>query len=155
MTQNREERLAAARASYKERYANDAEYRDRKKKQKAMSRARAQAKEDGVTRRPTVAGDPSHGQSGRQERRRDKARTELGVTRPRTTHWTQQAACVGTSLEDFFNDWGYPEAKKICARCPVQSECLKAYLFEPYGVFGGMSPHDRENYRRALRRRTK
>lgn len=37
-------------------------------------------------------------------------------------------------------------AKAVCARCPVQQECLDWALTvrEPYGVWGGKSPGERE-----------
>ena len=37
-------------------------------------------------------------------------------------------------------------AKAICAQCPVLLECRTAALAarEPYGVWGGLSEHDRE-----------
>jgi transcription factor WhiB len=89
----------------------------------------------------------------RVEANQRRAREEIGVTRPRTTHWTERAACLGNDTETFFNDHQYGDAKKICKDCPVANQCLMAYLFEPFGVFGGMTPPERDNYRRNLRRR--
>lgn len=91
----------------------------------------------------------------RAQSQRDKSRKELDIPRPRTTHWTEQAACAGKNVETFFNDWGDRDAKEICGKCPVTAECLAAYLFEPYGTFGGLTPRERDNYRRNVRRSNK
>lgn len=41
-----------------------------------------------------------------------------------------------------------PKAKKICARCPVQNECLEHGIEnEFYGVWGGMSLRQRSKIR--------
>jgi hypothetical protein len=34
-------------------------------------------------------------------------------------------------------------AKRICAGCPVRSECLEAHRHERFGVFGGMDANER------------
>jgi len=68
--------------------------------------------------------------------------------------WQLHAACRGTDSEVFF----HPErergearerrevaAKAICAACPVRQECLDHSLAvrEPYGVWGGLTEHER------------
>jgi WhiB family redox-sensing transcriptional regulator len=73
--------------------------------------------------------------------------------------WYHDAACQSEDPELFFPiGTNGPallqlmDAKRICARCPVQSECLRWAIVTgmEYGVWGGMS----EDERRALRRRT-
>jgi WhiB family transcriptional regulator, redox-sensing transcriptional regulator len=73
--------------------------------------------------------------------------------------WYHYAACQSEDPELFFpiGTTGpallqLMEAKRVCARCPVQSECLRWAIVTgmEHGVWGGMS----EDERRALRRRT-
>jgi WhiB family transcriptional regulator, redox-sensing transcriptional regulator len=42
------------------------------------------------------------------------------------------------------------EAKTVCARCEVRSECLAFALatWQPYGVWGGTSPEERARLRK-------
>jgi WhiB family transcriptional regulator, redox-sensing transcriptional regulator len=72
--------------------------------------------------------------------------------------WYRNAACQGEDPELFFpiSTTGparlqLMEAKRVCARCPVLSECLRWAIVTgmEHGVWGGMS----EGERRALRRR--
>lgn len=68
--------------------------------------------------------------------------------------WQYDGACRTVEPERFFS----PEsergalrqsrenaAKAICARCPVVEQCLRHALQvkEPYGVWGGLNPHER------------
>ena len=73
-------------------------------------------------------------------------------------NWYDRAACQSEDPELFFPigttgpaQLQVLEAKRICARCPVQSECLRLAILigMDYGVWGGTS----EGERRALRRR--
>lgn len=66
--------------------------------------------------------------------------------------WQENAAC-----KDMGNDLFYPNkgetqkilaAKKVCAECPVQKECLEMGLEENYGVWGGLTELERKSYRR-------
>jgi WhiB family redox-sensing transcriptional regulator len=56
--------------------------------------------------------------------------------------------CAEVDPKIFYPDKGETvnEAKKICRRCPVMSECGAWALrhAEPFGVWGGMSVNDRE-----------
>ena len=61
--------------------------------------------------------------------------------------WTQHAACAGKPQH-----WWYPEhgqgatkAKRICAGCPVQQQCLDQALAEgeQHGVWGGYTLRER------------
>ena len=74
------------------------------------------------------------------------------------THWTNRAICRDEDPELFFpvgTDGPallqIMEAKTVCRRCPVVTECLTYAVEhgEDAGVWGGMS----EDERRALRRR--
>jgi len=70
--------------------------------------------------------------------------------------WTARALCVGADPELFFppGDGRATEARHICAMCPVSGQCL-AYAVtagEPFGVWGGLDPRERQNLRRQLQR---
>ena len=71
-----------------------------------------------------------------------------------TLAWRAQAACVGHA-EYFFNDakkTNVREAKKICAACPVQSQCLEYGLTHvEYGVWGGLTANERRTLNRKRR----
>ena len=41
--------------------------------------------------------------------------------------WRERVACAGKDPEIFFSD-NANQAKRICARCPVQIECLEFAL---------------------------
>jgi len=69
--------------------------------------------------------------------------------------WKQNAACKQADIRLFFPERGDPvvEAKKICASCPVQQQCLDYALAIPniVGIWGGMSGKERRTYRRQQR----
>lgn len=80
----------------------------------------------------------------------------LDFTRPApaTEPWVEDASCAQTDPEAFFPEGkgaSNRAAKKVCARCPVEVECLEWALIndERFGVWGNTSP----NERRALRAR--
>jgi len=62
--------------------------------------------------------------------------------------WVDDAACRASSPDLFFPSAGRNgdrEAKAVCARCPVRSECL-AYALRTQqldGVWGGMNSRER------------
>ena len=66
--------------------------------------------------------------------------------------WWSQAACVGTPTDVFFPPMGGPgsntQAKRICAACPVNVECLDdAIRNEPMpraGIYAGTTPAERD-----------
>ena len=75
-------------------------------------------------------------------------------------NWRNAAACLGMDTDLFFpiEVIGGPKgisgekdrteaAKKICAGCQVQADCLDYALEneEEYGVFGGTTPGERRN----------
>ena len=76
---------------------------------------------------------------------------------PALDHWEWQleGACRSKDTELFFhpeNERGPSRvnrelaAKAVCATCPVLVQCREHALSarEPYGVWGGLSEHDRE-----------
>lgn len=66
--------------------------------------------------------------------------------------WVLDANCVGTDPEAFFPEKGGStrEAKRICARCTVQAECLDYSLGERFGIYGGLSERERRDINKAL-----
>ncbi len=66
--------------------------------------------------------------------------------------WRDQAACRGVDPALFYPEVGEPgtEAKAVCAKCPVRSECLAFALDnrEGDGIWGGVSSKKRMNMRR-------
>ncbi len=80
------------------------------------------------------------------------------------TTWQQFAACRFNDRDLFFPPeeergryvaFREAAAKQICRSCPVRGECLGYALAadERYGVWGGLSPEERERVRRARRAR--
>lgn len=66
--------------------------------------------------------------------------------------WKTDAACRGMDPALFFPQRGevVAAAKAVCGGCDVQAECL-AYAMnnhENFGVWGGMSEHERRRLRR-------
>ena len=63
------------------------------------------------------------------------------------TPWMDNAACADADPDLFFVDVGESadEAKAICSRCPVQTDCLDFALasHERFGIWGGMSSRQR------------
>lgn len=70
--------------------------------------------------------------------------------------WMTWAGCRDTDPDVFYPiEGGSAEpAKGICARCPVESECLEFALTEgeDLGVWGGMSERERRRLKRTWRR---
>jgi WhiB family redox-sensing transcriptional regulator len=76
------------------------------------------------------------------------------------TDWRHRAACRDEDPELFFpvSDMGpgarqVAQAKAVCARCPVRSQCLDYALDNAldYGVFGGTTERERRNLSREPR----
>lgn len=70
--------------------------------------------------------------------------------------WQLNGACRGQDTELFFHPEGErgprranreAAAKAVCATCPVLLACREHALTvrEPYGVWGGLSEHERED----------
>lgn len=80
--------------------------------------------------------------------------------------WFPEAACVGEDPEMFFDEAGQVDsaptkavahhralAKKVCFECPVRLNCLKTFINERWGVYGGLDQRERANLRRNLARK--
>jgi WhiB family transcriptional regulator, redox-sensing transcriptional regulator len=64
--------------------------------------------------------------------------------------WSQHAICRGEDPDIFFPAYGDPgtRARRICANCPVQIDCLQyAITADEWGIWGGLDGEQR----RALR----
>lgn len=65
----------------------------------------------------------------------------------RRDHWLGRAACAGVNPEIFFPDHSSttPEAKKVCASCPVIAHCLAYALKQDgiTGIWGGKTERER------------
>jgi WhiB family redox-sensing transcriptional regulator len=63
--------------------------------------------------------------------------------------WWRDAACRHTDSEMFFpsdgDNEGVGDARRVCARCPVVTQCLQDALIydNRYGVRGGTTPSQR------------
>lgn len=61
--------------------------------------------------------------------------------------WRDSAVCAGVDPELFFPEIGQPAraARRICASCPVQTECLETALRlgDVYGIWGNTSRGER------------
>jgi len=75
--------------------------------------------------------------------------------------WSEEAACYGMPVDVFVpgtaeSRSSYALALRVCGDCPVQVECLEHALEtrEPYGVWGGATPSQRERIRKARRKET-
>lgn len=66
--------------------------------------------------------------------------------------WYADALCAQTDPEAFYPDKGQPTApaKRVCAACPVTTECLEHALAtnQLFGVWGGMSERERRRLTR-------
>ena len=69
--------------------------------------------------------------------------------------WQARAACRGMNPEIFYPSRGQllNDARAVCARCPVRDECREWALdrVERFGIWGGLSEHDRRGLRRQRR----
>lgn len=72
--------------------------------------------------------------------------------------WTDRAACTGrtdTMFPPTISGW--PDARAVCARCPVTGHCLgyvlwlEARIGVQEGVWGGLTPSERTELRDARR----
>lgn len=79
-------------------------------------------------------------------------------TLPRAKHWTDRAACADDHADpEIFYPVGQgpqalndqAKARAVCARCPVQPECLHHALTAPeeHGIWGGLDEVERRDVR--------
>jgi WhiB family redox-sensing transcriptional regulator len=90
----------------------------------------------------------------RRTSRRREPRPALGPASLRLATWTRDAACADADPDLFFPaDSRSPalEAKELCAKCRVRSDCLEYSLAagEEFGVWGGLTEKERRNVLRA------
>lgn len=68
--------------------------------------------------------------------------------------WQHEALCAQVDPEVWFPEKGQStkDAKRICARCPVQQPCLDWALAkdERFGVYGGLSERERRKLKRQM-----
>jgi len=61
--------------------------------------------------------------------------------------WQDAALCAETDPEAFFPEVGQPAraAKRVCAACPVRTECLEYAVANgvAFGVWGGLTERER------------
>jgi WhiB family redox-sensing transcriptional regulator len=80
----------------------------------------------------------------------------LDVFRHSLINWADDAACKNSDGEAWFadeRDDRHDQAKAICQTCPVINECLTHALnYEHDGIWGGLSPKERETFKRQTRR---
>lgn len=69
------------------------------------------------------------------------------------TGWRDSALCAQVGGDEFYPDKGGTtlHAKRVCAACPVRTECLHHALtnHEEHGVWGGLAPRERKKLRAA------
>jgi len=75
--------------------------------------------------------------------------------------WAARAACAGLDTGLWYPSGDASmaeeqgaEARRICAGCPVQQQCLDWAMEtrEKFGIFGGLDEHERQNLRRRQQR---
>lgn len=69
--------------------------------------------------------------------------------------WIAGALCAQTDPEAFYPEKGgsTKDAKAICSMCAVRSQCLEyaMEMGERFGIFGGLSAHERRRLKAARR----
>jgi len=73
----------------------------------------------------------------------------------RDNSWQFYAACRDHAPDLWFpadsQPWRIVAAKQICRDCPVKADCTLAGLDEVYGIWGGLTPPERQRRRRDVR----
>ena len=66
--------------------------------------------------------------------------------------WQEDAQCKNTDVESFYYTGITPDVvKRICAKCPVSSECLShALRYERWGFWGGTTMTQRRELRKKM-----
>ena len=79
-------------------------------------------------------------------------------------NWKDHAACGGLDMVIFFPEEPittqrvWDQARTFCNQCTVRQQCLDYAInhetlgFRRYGMFGGMTPKERERYAEAKKR---
>ena len=75
----------------------------------------------------------------------------------KTPDWHEHGTCRTVDPEAWFEDYPskYDPIFKMCAQCPVQVECLRQSFDdrEEFGVWGGMSAHERNRLEPKFRKK--
>lgn len=75
------------------------------------------------------------------------------IDQPLDRSWQESALCSQVDPEAFFPERGRSpsEAKRVCESCDVREQCLKYALAnnERFGVWGGLTTHQRDQLRRS------
>lgn len=68
--------------------------------------------------------------------------------------WHAQAACRNVGPDLFYPEGRrrvvapiFAQAREVCETCPVQAPCLRQGMGEPWGMWGGMEPRERNRVR--------
>ena len=76
----------------------------------------------------------------------------FGTPASRDLSWQRFALCAQADPDSWYVEKGESNlpAKRICATCPVRQICLEHALEtdEPWGVWGGLSVHERRKLKR-------
>lgn len=59
----------------------------------------------------------------------------------------ESAACSGEDPEWWFDAVAPAKAKRICNKCPAKELCLEEFQDEEFGIFGGLTPRERQERR--------
>jgi WhiB family redox-sensing transcriptional regulator len=80
----------------------------------------------------------------------------------RRDHWREDAKCLDYPTNIFFpattqSESRFDEAKSICKRCSVKTQCLKLVMKlqeddDRWGVFGGLNPLERRVLRSQIKK---
>jgi WhiB family redox-sensing transcriptional regulator len=82
-----------------------------------------------------------------------------GLFKPRgDASWMDRAACLNADPDQFFPDEegksSAKHARTVCATCPVVRECAEFGIRNhEYGIWGGLTDKQRDDIRRARKRR--
>lgn len=65
--------------------------------------------------------------------------------------WQTDALCLQFDPDLFFPDKGNPaqgqRARQVCAACPVRADCLTYGMADQHGIYGGLTPLERQRLR--------
>ncbi len=83
-----------------------------------------------------------------------RAIADADLPGPVDPEWEKRALCSQTDPEAFFPEKGGStrEAKRVCSRCEVRSDCLAVALAtdERFGIRGGLSERERRKMLRGM-----
>ncbi len=85
----------------------------------------------------------------------------VDIVRDTGGDWREQALCAQSDPEMWFPEGDHRitqgrQAKAICAKCPVQTQCLEEALAnnDMFGVWGGLTASERHRIRKPAVQRT-